>query len=200
GSIKKSRPLTVFELAPGLGADGGGILAFAGAGDVMRGATVWACNQSAKLHGVSGQGRVAGDRGLAGTIKFAQEGALAHDGSRRIAVIKPGKNITHTVVVLACFNADCPLPYCRQKFLRAHDCSGVIGKTETLKAGECEYRGINVTGINFAQSRFDIAAQRQHAKIRTRSFGDRLPSQRSRADACAAGQLRQRTRWATDGA
>src|SRR5262249_53903282 len=91
-----------------------------------------------------------------------------------------------------------PLPYCRQKFLRAHNCSSVIGKTETLKAGECEYRGINVTGIKLAQSRFDIAAQRQHAKIRTRAFGDRLPAQRSRSKACAACQLRERMRCGAD--
>ena len=101
---------------------------------------------------------MAGDRSLAGTVKRTEKCAPARDGNRRIVVINPGENIAHAFIVLACFNTNRALPRRRQKFIRAHNGDGTIGKTETLQSGECKYRRIDFTGVELAQPRFDIAA------------------------------------------
>src|SRR5262245_43023951 len=82
GSIEESWPCTVLEFAPSLNSDGGGILAFAGARNVVCRTTVGTCDQSPKLHSIRRYSGMAGNRSLAGPVERTEKCPLARHRRR----------------------------------------------------------------------------------------------------------------------
>src|SRR5215471_15130173 len=109
----------MLELASGIGTDRRRILAMPSAGDIMRGAAVRTCDQSAELDSVTGYGGMTGNRRLARALERSKECAFASNSGRCIRVVDAGKRIQHPLVVLARFDADRTLPHRRQKFINA---------------------------------------------------------------------------------
>jgi len=188
----------MLEFASGLAADDGCILAMPGAGNVMRGAAVRPGDQSAKLHGVAGNRRVTRDRSLARAIEGFEERSFASNGRRCVGMIDAREDVANAFVVRTRLDADRALRNGGKKFVGAHDVRGVLGQPEASEPGKSKKRGIDVSRVELAQSRFDIAAQWQHTQIGPLAHGDRLPAQRRGAEARAFRQLGQRRRLAAD--
>src|SRR5215813_9140369 len=79
GSIEKSWSGPMLQLTSSLGANRGCIFAASCAYNVMGRGAVWPRDQSTKLHGVTGNDCVAGDRCAARAIKGSEKGPFAHN-------------------------------------------------------------------------------------------------------------------------
>ena len=97
-------------------------------------------DQPTKLHGITGDFRIAGDRRLAGTIKCGEESPFASNRRRGVGMIDERKNSDIRVPIVARFDADGALPDCRQKFIHAHDLGGVPDQPKSLQARQVRVR------------------------------------------------------------
>ena len=188
----------MLEFASCLSADGNRILAMPGAGDVVGGAAIRPGNQSTKLHRVAGNRCVPRNRSPAGAVERCEERSFASNGRRRVGVIDVREDGANTFVVLTRLNADRALCNSRKKFVGTHNVGGVFGQPKASKPGKRKKCGIDISRIELAQPRVDIASQRQHTQIRPRTLGDRLPARRCGAEARALRQFGERTRLAAD--
>ena len=72
-----------------------------------------------------------------------------------------------TRIVAATFDADGALPDGRQAVLGLNRGADAFPEAETNQAGRCQDNRIVVTGIQLAQARVDIAAERFDFQVRT---------------------------------
>ena len=198
GSIKKSGAGAMLELASCLGADGLRIFAMPGAGDVVHSAPIRPGDHSTKLHCITGNRCVTRNRSLAGAVERRKKKSFANNGCRCIGVVDTREDVANAFIVLARLNADRALRNGRKKFVGTHDVGGVLGQPKAFEPGKREKRGIDISRVELAQPRLDIAPQRRHTQIRSRTLGDRLPARRCSANARAFRQFGERARLAAD--
>ncbi len=135
--------------------------------------------------------RMAADRRAAGAVEHGEKGALGGHRGRGIGVVDLGDQRARRGVVGAGLDADRALADRRQKFVDVEQCRRGGEQAEPLQAGDGEQRRVGFAGLDLAQPRLDIAAQRHDGEIRPQALDQRLPPQRRGADHRAARQIAQ---------
>ncbi len=113
-------------------------------------------------------------------------------------MVDRGEEIARRRIVLARLDGDDALPDRRNEFVGVERLGRGVGEAEPLEAGEREQRRIDLAGIELAQPRLHIAAERYDAEVGPQPLHQRLPPQRGGADHRARGQFPKRLRLAAD--
>ena len=82
-----------------------------------------------------------------------------------------------------------PCPTAGRKFVDVEHRGRRVGEAEPLQSGERQQGRVDLAGVELAQPRLDIAAQRHDVEIRPQPLHHRLPPQRGGADDGAVRQL-----------
>ena len=135
--------------------------------------------------------RMAADRRAAGAVEHGEEGALGGHRGRGVGVVDLGDQSARRCVVGAGLDADRALADRRQKFIDVEQSRCGVKQAEPLQAGDGEQRRVGFAGLDLAQPRLDVAAQRHDGKVRPQALDQGLPPQRCRADHRAARQIAQ---------
>ena len=121
----------------------------------------------------------------------ARKARSAATRGRGIGIVDLGDERARRGIVGAGLDADRALADRRQKFVDVEQCRRGVEQAEPLQAGDREQRRVGLAGLDLAQPRLDIAAQRHDGEIRPQALDQRLPPQRRGADHRAVRQIAQ---------
>ena len=150
-----------------------------------------------KANHVAADARVTADRRAAGAVEHRQERTFGSERSRGVGIVDRAYQRAGLGVVLARFDADRALTDSRHEFVGIKKRRRRGEQIKPLQAGDSKNGGVEISGFELAQPRFDIAAQRHDFQIRPQMLDQRLAPRRRGADHGAAGQI-ARAFWRLD--